>query len=59
MLRIKSHYDDLQHVLVNHSFTTIIAQHLEKLEYLHEIGLDLMSKLDTDAVLGMADSVRL
>lgn len=61
MLRIKAQYDELEEqrqaletaLRQNEEFSTALAQHLEVLEVLHDVGLRLMYHLDSDSVLGL------
>ncbi|MBN1991246.1 MAG: response regulator [Anaerolineae bacterium] len=67
MLRIKTQYDALEaqkrqlqaSLHLKEEFARVTAQHLEELEMLHEVGLRLMSNLDSDSVLSMTSHVAL
>jgi adenylate cyclase len=67
MLRIKSQYDELEYqrrqveatLHLREELARVTAQHLEELQTLHEVGLRLMSNVDTDSVLNMTSQVAL
>jgi adenylate cyclase len=67
MLRIKSQYDELEYqrrqveatLHLREELARVTAQHLEELQTLHQVGLRLMSNVDTDSVLNMTSQVAL
>jgi class 3 adenylate cyclase/DNA-binding response OmpR family regulator len=67
MLRVKSQYDELEYqrrqveatLHLREELARVTAQHLEELQTLHEVGLRLMSNVDTDSVLNKTSQVAL
>jgi len=67
MLRVKKQYDQLETqrrqlaeaLEIKEKFAQVTAHHLETLEILHDVGLRLMSNLDTDSVLSLISQVAL
>ena len=67
MLRLKAQYDELEYqtrqleatLHLREEFSRITSRHLEQLQTLHEVGLRLMSNLDTDSVMSMTAQVAL
>jgi len=67
MLRIKAQYDMLHAqrqeldaaLKLSDKLANDMAQHLEELRVLHEVGLRLMSNLDTDSVLSLISQTSL
>ncbi len=67
MLRIKKQYDELEAhrqqledaLNLKEQFARATAQHLEELEILHAVGLELMNNLDTDSVLSLISKASL
>jgi class 3 adenylate cyclase/DNA-binding response OmpR family regulator len=61
MLRTKRQYDLLEEqrqqlettLQLKDQFAQVTAQHLDELEKLHKLGLQLMTRLDTDSVLSL------
>jgi class 3 adenylate cyclase/DNA-binding response OmpR family regulator len=67
MLRIKAQYDELEYqrrqlettLYLKEELAQVTAQHLEELQILHDVGLRLMSNLDSDSVMSMASQMTL
>jgi class 3 adenylate cyclase/DNA-binding response OmpR family regulator len=67
MLRTKRQYDRLEEqrqeleitLNLKEQFARITAQHLNELEILHNLGLQLMNRLDTDSVLSLISDTTL
>jgi class 3 adenylate cyclase/DNA-binding response OmpR family regulator len=67
MLRLKTQYDELEYqqrqlqatLHLQEELARLTSQHMAELQMLHEVGLRLMSNLDTDSVLSMTAQVAL
>lgn len=67
MLRLKDQYDELEYqkrqleatLNLKEELAQVTNQHLEELQTLHDVGLRLMSNLDSDSVMNMTAQVAL